>query len=105
MIFIAIENQSAREARNREVTARTKPSGRLARGGSYCAAMPRAAMRRAACRATAHEREARAARREADSAREARAARRERRDARARPASALRRYSHRHALMLLQPIG
>lgn len=29
MIFIAIENQSAREARNREVTARTKPSGRL----------------------------------------------------------------------------
>lgn len=102
MIFIAIENQSAREARNREVTARTKPSGRLARGGSYCAAMPRAAMRRAACRATAHEREARAARREADSAREARAARR---GARARPASALRRYSHRHALMLLQPIG
>lgn len=102
MIFIAIENQSAREARNREVTARTKPSGRLARGGSYCAAMPRAAMRRAACRATAHEREARAAMREADSAREARAARR---GARARPASALRRYSHRYALMLLQPIG
>lgn len=28
MNFIAIENQSAREARNREVTARTKPSGR-----------------------------------------------------------------------------
>ncbi|GBP24511.1 hypothetical protein EVAR_20835_1 [Eumeta japonica] len=26
--FWAIENQSAREARNREVTARTKPSGR-----------------------------------------------------------------------------
>lgn len=28
MNFIAIENQSAREARKREVTARTKPSGR-----------------------------------------------------------------------------
>ncbi|CAH2268900.1 jg21169 [Pararge aegeria aegeria] len=78
------ENQSAREARNREVTARTKPSGRRCAGREGC--------RKRVLRAPAGAASAFASSRLISQ--------RQARRLRLSPPLILKRYSHRHALML-----